>query len=189
MDETSLTLDMREMSRFHLYIAYRERKLYLSEESSAPSAAITVTAGTMAPVETIAAAKRAAPAPFAGTFTFKVQSAGWSNDQIFLNSEADFHDPANLAVVVPLAEAVKLATGGAAPEDALKGKHITVVGGARVVRVQQLHNGQPVASRKPRFAFPSPRPARFPSRPGDYPGLDSRDWHTYILPVTWSCRP
>jgi predicted aspartyl protease len=142
-DESSLILGMREMSKFHIYIAYRERKLYLSEESSAPSAAITVTAGTLAPAEAIAAAKRAAPAPFAGTFIFQVQSAGWSNGQLFLNSEADFHDPANLAVVMPLAEAAKLPAGGVAADVALKGKHITVVGGARVVRVQQLRNGQP----------------------------------------------
>lgn len=137
-EETSLILGMREMSKFHIYIAYRERKLYLSEESSAPAAAVTVTAATLEPAEAIAAAKRAAPSPFAGTFSFQIQSTRRGNGQLFLNSEVDFRDPANLSVLVPLAEA---ATLGA--DDGLKGKHVTVIGGARLVRVQPLQDGKP----------------------------------------------
>lgn len=144
IDGTSLILGMREMSKFHIYIAYRERKLYISEESSRPSAAVTVGTTTLPPAEAIAAAKRAAPAAFASTFTFQVQSTGRGNGQIFLNSEADFHSPANLTVAVPLAEAAKLATGCVPAEDYLKGKHITAIGGAWVMRVQQVRNGQPV---------------------------------------------
>ena len=154
IDGTSLVLGMREMSKFHIYIAYRERKLYIAEEDSRPSAAVTVSTATLAPAEAIAAAKRAAPAPFAGTFTFQVQSTGRSNGQLFLNSDADFHNPANLSVAVPLAEAAKLAAGGGPADEYLKGKHITVIGGARVVRVQQMRAGQPVGDPETQTRIP-----------------------------------
>ena len=144
VDGTAIVLGQRELRKFHIYIAYRERKLYISEEDSKPSAAITVSTATMAPAEAIAAAKRAAPTPFAGTFTFQVQSTRRASGQLLLSSETDFQSTANLIVTMPLGEAAKLAADGLPADDYLKGKQITVVGGARIVRVQQVRDGQPV---------------------------------------------
>lgn len=138
-DGSSLILGLRELQKFHIYIAYRERRLYIAEEENKPSAAVTVSAKTMEPAEAIAAALRAAPAPFAATFTFVVKSTGMSNGQVFLNSEANFRDPANLSVTLPPAEAAKL---GAAPTD-LVGKRITVIGAAHRVRLVILKDGKP----------------------------------------------
>lgn len=139
IDDTGLVLGMREMSRFHIYIAYHERKLYIAEEDSRPSATITVSARTMEPAEAIAAAIRAAPASFAATFTFVVKSTSASGGQVFLNSEGNFRDPANLSVTLPPAEAAKL---GASPAG-LVGKRITVIGAAHRVRIVVLKDGKP----------------------------------------------
>lgn len=88
----------------------------------------------MAPAQAIAAAT--ASGQVEGVFEFTVVSTGASGFNIYLNSAADYRDPANLSVELHAgaAQALRKQLGGE-PEDLMKGKRIRVKGIARHVPI------------------------------------------------------
>ncbi len=102
--------------------------------------------GCLNPVEAITFASYVAPkAGVAGDFAFDVKSIGEQNGRIFLNSEADYRDRNCLTIAMPLAVA-RMASGAqdlAGMQKAIQGKHVTVRGIARRVRIDFTDNDKP----------------------------------------------
>ncbi len=91
---------------------------------------------TLTPAQAISRATTASPKPVRAVFQFRVASAAKSRDGFYLNSEAEFRSPSNLAVVVkPSAVAGLTQKYGADLKTALVGKIIKVVGQVRRVSI------------------------------------------------------
>jgi hypothetical protein len=90
----------------------------------------------MTPAQAIAAAAKASNGEVEGVFEFDVGSGGASGFVSYLNSAADYRDPANLSVELHAAAVNALRTRfGGEPQDVLKGKRVRVKGVARRVPI------------------------------------------------------
>jgi hypothetical protein len=98
--------------------------------------ALAQTATPLDPAQAIAAAASASKGEVEGVFEFQVASTGASGFNVYLNSAADYRDPANLSAELhPGALAVLRKALGGEPEDLLKGKRVRVTGTARRVPI------------------------------------------------------
>jgi hypothetical protein len=101
------------------------------------------TAPAMDPTRAIAAAIAAPAGEVEGVFEFEVVSTGASGFNVYLNSAADYRDPANLSVELHAGATNELrAKLGGHPEDLLKGKRVRVTGTARRVPIPRRDGGQ-----------------------------------------------
>lgn len=99
----------------------------------------------LAPAEAIRRANAAEPLPVPATFVIRVQAGARLRDTVFLNSEPDYKDPRCLTLAVEDEAAKALASRlGEAPETALKGKRVRVVGLAYKVPIFVGRNPVPV---------------------------------------------
>jgi hypothetical protein len=95
---------------------------------------------TLTPAQAISQAAAAAPKPVRAVFQFRVQNAAKSRDGYYLDSEKDFHSPANLGVVVRASAMAGLTQKyGADLRSALVGKTIKLIGQVRRVQVGKNH--------------------------------------------------
>ena len=100
----------------------------------AQPAAWAQTAGTMSPAQVVAAA--AAGGDVEGVFEMQVASTGAGGFVYYLNSNKDYRDAGNLAIVIePSARNEFLAKLGGEPDAVFKDKRIRVKGIARRVPV------------------------------------------------------
>jgi hypothetical protein len=91
---------------------------------------------TLSAAQAINRAGAAAPRPVRAVFEFKVQSAAKSRGGYYLDSEKDFHSPANLGVVIrPSAVPQLTKKYGGDLKVSLVGKTIKVIGQVRRIAV------------------------------------------------------
>lgn len=96
----------------------------------------------LSPADAVAAAKKP-PHRLTGVFEFQVKGGGQQNERIYLNSEADYRDPACLTIAIPpsLASALRKKFGDR-PVQTLKGRRIQVLGTAERVTVWFYRDGR-----------------------------------------------
>lgn len=98
----------------------------------------------VAPAEAIRRANAAEPKPVPATFVLRIQAGARLDNTVFLNSEPNYKDPRCLTLAVEDDAAKALAARfGEAPETALKGKRVRVVGLAYKVPIFIERNPEP----------------------------------------------
>ena len=118
--------------------------------------------GTISPVEAIAGAAASRGIGKTGRFGMLVRATGISKGHVFLNSEADYHDPKNLSIDIdPLAAKRLERQLGSPPDQYYKGKWIVVHGTARrVLIVFNDDHGRPLG----KGYYQTHVPVRLPSQ-------------------------
>jgi hypothetical protein len=103
--------------------------LAFSAQASSPEVPI-------APAQAVQMAAKAGPKGVRGTFVMQVAGTGKSHGHVFLNSDADYHDPGNLSVnIAPWIVGRLQSRFGAPPETFFEGKQIVVRGTVRRVLI------------------------------------------------------
>jgi len=108
---------------------------FLSGCATTPQVPCGTTQG-ICPMQAIERAAAAAPYGAPGRYTLVVRSIGQSNGLIYLDSQNDYRDQRNVAVVLyPRAQAQLRARLSGSLERALEGRRIVVMGSARRVKI------------------------------------------------------
>ena len=101
-----------------------------------PVAAARQQLDTLTPAQAISRAAAASPRPVRALFQFKVQSAARSRAGYYLDSEKDFHSPANLGIAIKSSAMPGLTRKyGGDLKAALVGKTVKLIGQVKRVRV------------------------------------------------------
>lgn len=99
-------------------------------------------AAPMGPAQAIAAASAAGKSEVAGIFEMQIVSTGASGFNVYLNSDADYRNAANLSIELHAGAVNELRKQlGGRPEDLLKGKRVRVKGVARRVPIPRRAGG------------------------------------------------
>ena len=101
-----------------------------------PASAARQQLDTLTPAQAISRAGAPSTKPVRALFQFKVRSAARTRDGYYLNSEQDFHSPANLSVAIKASAMPGLTQKyGADLKSALVGKTVKLIGQARRITV------------------------------------------------------
>ena len=88
------------------------------------------------PAKAIRLARDAAPVAVAGVFVMKVEGTGSDRGTVFLNSKADYKDPACLTIRIQASLVPELEQRfGGDLQSALKGKRVVVAGAAKRIPI------------------------------------------------------
>ena len=101
----------------------------------------------LSPAQAINRAGDPAPRPVRAVFQFKVQSAAKTRYGYYLNSEKDFHSPANLAIVIKASAMPGLTRKyGEDLKSALVGKTVKIIGAVRRITVGPMRAHKVIAT-------------------------------------------
>jgi hypothetical protein len=111
-------------------------RIAMSIAAVAVASPVVAQIGVMSPAQAIAAAAASPKGEVEGKVEFVVASTGEGGFNVYLNSEADYRDPANFTAELhaEATNAMKAKFGGQ-PVDTMKGKRIRVTGVVRRIAI------------------------------------------------------
>ncbi|MCW3845649.1 hypothetical protein OF829_00235 [Sphingomonas sp. LB-2] len=117
-------------------------RIAISVAALALASPVIAQAVAMTPAQAIAAAAASPSGEVKGTIEFVVASTGEGGFNVYLNSEADYRNPANFSAELhsEAINAMKAKFGGH-PVDTMKGKRIRVTGVVRRVAIPKRDGG------------------------------------------------